>query len=65
LGLLTDVAVLDVSPWFPLSLHDRVGLLGEILDEHLCCEGDDEGGVVGAGANFVVGADDFFDACDW
>ena len=59
------VAVLDVSAGLPLALDDVVALLDEVLEEHLCCDGDDEGSVVAAVADVVVGGDDLLHSGDY
>ena len=62
----TDIPILHVPPRLPLGLDDVVGLLDEVLQEHLGRGGDDEGGVVGAVADVVVCVDNFLHAghCD-
>ena len=56
---------MHVSPWPLFSLDDFMGSLDEMLDEHFGGDGDDEGGIVGAGCYVVVCVDDLFDSGHW
>ena len=52
------ISVLDIAARLPLALDNVVALLDEVLEEHFRCDGYDEGGVVGAVTDVVVGGDD-------
>lgn len=60
----TDVTVLDVPARLTLRLDDVVGLLDEVLQEHLGSDGDYKGGVVRAVVDIVVLRDDLLDTSD-
>lgn len=62
---LTDVFVLDVSPWLALVLDDVLRLSHEVLEEELRRYGDCEYGIVGAVGGFFVSVDDLLDASHW
>ena len=54
----TDIPVLDISSRLPFALDNVVGLLDEVLKEHLRGDGDHESGIVRAVGDVVVGCDD-------
>lgn len=65
-AIRTNIPILDIPSrllrMFALDLV--IGLLNEMLEEHLGGDGDDEGGIVGALGDVGVGVDDLLDAGD-
>lgn len=56
---LTNVTILNIAPGFlsMLCLDLGVRLLDEVLQEHLGCDGDAEGGIVAAVASVWIDVD--------
>lgn len=63
--LHTDVAVLNISSRSLLGFDNLVRLFDQMLNEHLGCDCDNEGCIVGAVLDFVIGVNDLLDASHW
>lgn len=62
-GGLTDVVVLHVSSRLLLCFDDFVRLFDKMLYKHLSSHRDDEGGIVGAVRNLIIGVDNLSYTC--
>lgn len=59
----TNITILDVPSRLLLGLDDVVGLLCEVLDEHLCGYCNGEGCIVGACRDVLIGTNDLLHSC--